>query len=55
MFDQSTTRRNKMSTHTRLKIQTFDDSANVSSDDDIPEEFSPIHVNHGFHMRKLSH
>lgn len=46
-----------MSTRTRLQIKTQDrsDSANVSSDDDIPEEFSPIHVHHGFHARKMSH
>ena len=56
MFDYSS-RKNKMSTHTALeiKVKNPDDSANVSSDEDIPEEFSPVIIQNGFHARNLSH
>ena len=46
-----------MSTHTRLNIKVknanHNDSANLSSEEDIPEELSPVIA--PSHMRKLSH
>ena len=57
MFDQSS-RKVKLSTHTRLNIQVKnpdnDDSANLSSEEDIPEELSPVKHNGGTHLRKMS-
>lgn len=53
MFEQSY-RNAKLSTHTRLNIQVqnpdHNDSANLSSDEDIPEELTPV-KNHGAHIR----
>ena len=56
MFDQSS-RKSKLSTHTQLNIKVKNphhiDSANLSSEEDIPEELSPVIA--PSHMRKLSH
>ena len=59
MFEQ-TTRKTKPSNRTRLNIKKKNnsdhDECNISSDEDIPEEYSPIkiHSSDKTHMRKVS-